>query len=277
MNIPVFVINLKSSVDRKVHTINQLNDLDIPFQIIEAVDKFDSSVLELVDKHRFNLFEQGLRSRYLLHEEIGCVLSHVKVYQKLVDENIELACILEDDNDYEKDFKDLLILNNLNVVDWDILHLGHHSGIRTKGTRSKNKIKLKLNGYSIGEPIEIPLGTYAYIIKKDAAKMLIKHCFPVRMPADHYTGNANALGYRSFVFSPPCVFPNCSFNSTIQNVKNIKFENVYIESIRKYIQKSYQLFPWLYSFRMWIHVNKHFHLIILRKIGLIKNTYAKFK
>ena len=38
MDIPVFVINLKRSSERRDHTAKQLNDLGIPFQIIEAVD-----------------------------------------------------------------------------------------------------------------------------------------------------------------------------------------------------------------------------------------------
>ena len=38
MNILVFIINIKRFSVRRDHTIKQLNDPGIPFQIIEAVD-----------------------------------------------------------------------------------------------------------------------------------------------------------------------------------------------------------------------------------------------
>ena len=128
MDIPVFVINLKRSAARRDHTTKQLNDLGIPFQIIEAVDGTDLSDSEIKNNGNFGIYKNGLYPRYLLKEEIGCALSHLNIYHKMVAEKTPIACILEDDNDFSKDFKTLLINDQLNIEDWDLLYLGHHSG-----------------------------------------------------------------------------------------------------------------------------------------------------
>ena len=242
------------------------------FQIIEAID--GDKLYDYETKP--SIWKCGIKSRYLLRKEIGCVISHLKIYQKMVNENIELACILEDDNDYRKELNELLVSENINILSWDLLFLGHHAGYSKKETRSRKKRKLKLSNYSIGEPIEIPYGTYAYIIKREAARKLLEHSVPIRMPADLYTGNASALGIQSFVLSPPCVF-NCSlFNSTIYNYEKIKYTKTFPELCRRLVSKIYGWFPWLLAIRLWIQINWYFPLLLLRKTGLIKNSYAKY-
>jgi glycosyl transferase, family 25 len=274
MNIPVFVINLQRSADRRTHTVNQLNDLDVPFQIIEAVDGAKLSNQEVRNNKEYGIWKCGLRTRYLLNEEIGCVLSHMKIYRKMISEGIELACILEDDNDYNKELKDFLVFETINVVDWDLLYLGHHAGRLNKGIRSRNKKKV-LNNYHIGEAIEVPFGTYAYIIRKEAAEKLLNNCFPISKPADHYTGNAPSLGIRTFVVSPPCAFNNPSFCSTIHTSEKIIYTNPFYQVFSRHLLKIYIWVPWLLQVRVWLHIHRFFPLMVLRKSGLIKNTYAK--
>jgi GR25 family glycosyltransferase involved in LPS biosynthesis len=53
MNILIFVINLKSSPGRKAHIIRQMQELDLRYELIEAVDGE-----QIVD------YELGLERRY---------------------------------------------------------------------------------------------------------------------------------------------------------------------------------------------------------------------
>ena len=262
-----------------MHTDKQLSALGVPFQVATAVDQFHPSVADCKSKQLPYIDGKGNPIRYLTTAEIGCVLSHMSIYRKMIDENIDLACILEDDNDYDLDLKDLLVYDNINVTNWELLFLGHHGCIPDKGARSRMKKKLKLNGYYIGEPVEAPRGTYAYIIRKSAAIKLYQHCFPVRMPADHYTGHASALGIKSFVLSPPCAFSNPSFDSTIHDHEEIVYLNqeLFLEQCKVRIREFCKKFSWLYAAWVWIAANRYLLLIVLRKAGLIKNTYAQLK
>ena len=276
MDIPVFVINLKSSLERKSHTINQLGQLGITYQFIEAIDRDHPSVGKVV-KNQKHIFTYRSMARYLKKEEIGCALSHIKLYNKMIDEDISIACILEDDNNFNADFKEFLNINNLNIIDWDILHLGSFFHNSKKGAHCKGKKKLPINGYKIGVPIEVPLGTHAYIIKKNTAKKLLNNIYPLRMPIDHFTGNAGALHLKSYVVSPPCTLQNLTLDSTIPHNAEHTFLKPPFGVKRSLVQKIYRCFPWLKLFWKWLLYVKHYPLLILRKIGLIKNNYAKIK
>jgi len=85
-SIPLFLINLDSRADRLKKMISKLGDL--PFERIAAVDGQ-------------NLDERGLVSpsaRFrMAKNEIACILSHKLIWQKIVDDNIPYACVLEDD------------------------------------------------------------------------------------------------------------------------------------------------------------------------------------
>ncbi len=276
MEIPVYVINLKRSASRKNHIIGQLNQADVPFQIIEAVDGEQLSDQEILKNKDFGVWNMGSRTRPLFKGEIGCVSSHFKIYQKMIEGNINVACILEDDTELKEGFKEFLNYENLNTVDWDLLYLGHHSQYSKKEAWGKNKKKLKIGNYYVSEPIELPGGSYGYIIKKDAAIKILKHGYPIRKSLDHYIGNAPALGINTFLISPPCVNHNYLFNSTISQKTDNIYNKSFIESFRRQIRKTYKWCPFLQTFRIWVNINLNQSVRFLRKRGLLKNPYAKF-
>jgi len=275
MEIPVFVINLKRSVERREHTTRQLNELGISFQIEEAFDGAELSDKNISDNPDFGIFKCGWNSRYLRKEEIGCTLSHIKIYQKMINENIEMACILEDDNDYLKNFKDLLNPGILNIVDWDLIYFGHHSGYLTKEAQSRKKTQLIPYNFFIGEPIEVPHGSYAYIINQKAARKLVSCIYPIKVPFDLYLGNGQTKEIRTFLISPPCVSPNPLFLSTITTDRLILYLNPFWKAIWGQLRKVYVWIPSLRRFTIWIYVNRNFIIRYLRKTGLVKNRYAK--
>lgn len=275
MNIPVFVINLKRSTERRDHTTKQLNDLKVPFQMMEAIDGAELSYQEIRNNHDYGIYKSGFHSSYLRKEEIGCVLSHLKILRKMVDEKIELACILEDDNDYLKEFKDLLINGNLNPDEWDILYLGHHSACTVREAQSRNKKRVLSSGSVIGEAIEVPYGAYAYIINASAAKKILDLALPIRMPFDSYIGNAPARGMRTSLVSPPCVLNKSHFVSTIYGGRNIVYSERFREVTDIIINKIYQWLPFLRKIRVWIYIKWHSIFLYLRKTGILKNNYAR--
>lgn len=86
-----FIVNLKDNVDRRNAIKNQLDKSNFNYQFIEAVkgaDLTDEQIKSKVQDYPNCLLTKG---------EIGCAISHINIYKKMIDEGIEYALVLEDD------------------------------------------------------------------------------------------------------------------------------------------------------------------------------------
>lgn len=114
-----FVINLDKDTERMRFMHEQLTRIGIPYERESAI----------YGKHYFPTKEeydadkaQAAGGHILLPGEVGCALSHARVIQKIVTEQLPYALILEDDVTLPTDFKAVLereIAKNNN--DWEYL------------------------------------------------------------------------------------------------------------------------------------------------------------
>lgn len=93
--LKTFLINLDRRTDRFEFVKQQLDKLDISFERISAVDGQLCSA-EQIQSFNHNRFLLECK-RQVVRGEIGCALSHRSVWQRMVDEQIPYALILEDD------------------------------------------------------------------------------------------------------------------------------------------------------------------------------------
>lgn len=198
--MPVFVINLQRSRDRRAAMIAQCATVGIEPSFVDA---HDGDALQQSD---------GALSR----SEQGCVLSHCDVWQRIVRENIAMACILEDDCNLDRNIVGLLESIARQRASVDVVLLGHHSARHdaTRGVETGYRA-LPLDGrYRLGRVAEFAMGAYAYIVTLDGARQLLALAHPLRMPADWVTGYAPASGARLFAITPPCAWPNPELAAT---------------------------------------------------------------
>ena len=109
---PIYVINLKRTPERKLYMQRQLDALNLNYQFIEAVDKYDlvsktyrtalARQLDIDESHMEFLYRSWSEINFLTNPSrrlgsLGCLLSHVKVYNLMIDNKIPKACVLEDD------------------------------------------------------------------------------------------------------------------------------------------------------------------------------------
>jgi len=95
-DLPIFIINLARRVDRKHKLINNLNVMKIKnYTFIEAVD--GSELQNNISSEYYNKEKAIETKRELMPNEIACALSHLKIFRKMVDENIPYAIVMEDD------------------------------------------------------------------------------------------------------------------------------------------------------------------------------------
>jgi len=179
--VRTFVISLPHDKDRRENLEKQLQKLHIPFSIVEAVNGMSLSQEELETlydrKKALRLF-----NRELSKGEIGCALSHMSIYKKIVTENIPYALILEDDAKILDD--DLSVtLEKLQKIYAEkspvvtlLSYVPRYIG--------NNKVQLD-NDHCIYDTYRAACA-HGYFITKAAAETLIKHLYPIYVVADKW-------------------------------------------------------------------------------------------
>lgn len=116
-NIRVFVINLPKDVKRREFMEKQLNDLRVSYEFVDGKHGSDSIVIESCDD-ALAIKEHG---KVLTVGEKGCAFAHRSVYEKMVNEKIPYALIMEDDVILQKNFPEILeheVMYKDRVWDW---------------------------------------------------------------------------------------------------------------------------------------------------------------
>lgn len=93
-----YLINLERNADRLSRMNSRLCELGINYERVSAIDGRALSDSDIAGK--CNLVRMHLAmARSLNKGEIGCALSHLEVYRRMVEANAESAVVMEDDVD----------------------------------------------------------------------------------------------------------------------------------------------------------------------------------
>ena len=180
----IYVINLKRRIDRKMAIIKAFPHLDFTF--IEAVDGKNLDFNDLINTNKLNSYfldPHGMISMGVF----ACALSHKKAWDQAISDGVENALFLEDDvfpssplqddnGNFTPKYQD--ILNDINGLEWDLIHLG--------------KKRFNTVGINVGKYATFPRfnhsyeGAHAYVVKKDMIKTLSNNYLPVKFAADVY-------------------------------------------------------------------------------------------
>ncbi|SQK76910.1 glycosyltransferase family 25 protein [Tatumella ptyseos] len=171
----VFIINLEKDSERRLSILQQCKDLNIEAEIIPAVDGRTLSHNEL-EKITHPSYVAGLTP-----SEIGCSLSHLKIYKKMANENIEKALILEDDALLKVDLVKIVEwYNNIENKSEEVILLSEVNKYFTKPIKKINE------DYHLVDVAEAAL-THCYLLNKKAAIKLLDFLTPVWLEADRWT------------------------------------------------------------------------------------------
>lgn len=184
----VYVINMDKDKER-------LEVLKDSLAKLKCKDKLKIVRIPAVDgkKIDINKFDISLRARSIFDEprtshesidclgHIGCYLSHVNCWERVVRDDDDYALICEDDAKFTTEF----CSHGLDL--WNSLYLKHKNkplvlmcnyvDVFYKPTYEKKDI-MKANGRFFG--------TGAYFLNKQAADVLLKYCFPIEVQVDSY-------------------------------------------------------------------------------------------
>ena len=103
--IPIYIISLRRTPERRLHIQRQLDAFKLKYQWIEAVDAYDFEESESQVLNLENPYQADNTDRL---STLGCLLSHVKFYDQVIKNNHEIACVLENDAQLLPSFPDVL-------------------------------------------------------------------------------------------------------------------------------------------------------------------------
>lgn len=178
MNISSLVISLRRSTARADQVRRIIATCPVP---CETWDASDGSLLTLDEIA--TVYEPKLHfPRYpfeLSRGEIGCFLSHRRIWQKMVDENIQRLLVLEDDVEFLPNFPETLQFACENIPDDAYLQFQVRE---IQPSRSANKVPATKNCFA--QPVVTPLRTSAQLVTLRAAQKLISFSSRFDRPVD---------------------------------------------------------------------------------------------
>ncbi|MEP3247756.1 MAG: glycosyltransferase family 25 protein [Sneathiella sp.] len=208
--IRVIVINRKKDTERRKVMSERLDALGLEHEFLEAVDGHS------FEAHAAPEYDGKKRRRYfgrdLTAGEIGCLLSHRAVCQKMVDENIPLALVLEDDTYFKEDLPAVLEALLKTNIAWDMVRFLNWDKI----FKGPHRILSSLVGdYKLARVQATPGGAYAYVLTRHSAEVMLRFTKKNWLPIDALQGRCWETGLNILVTKPTPAFADFDVPSTI--------------------------------------------------------------
>jgi len=162
---PVYVVNLDCAPARMQSMDHQLTNLGVSYLRISAINGVDLSANEIEKVYSSKLNKKHFRYNLSLGE-IGCYMSHRKIWRKMVEENIDFAIILEDDLIVNENFQQLFALVD-SLKNYDLIKLADN---RSFPAAQKKEITADFELINFKT---IPNCTTGYTINLSGAKKLL--------------------------------------------------------------------------------------------------------
>jgi glycosyl transferase, family 25 len=235
---PVFVISLERSSDRRHSMATQFDRTSIDFEFFPATNGEKLTQHELAQYDEQFVIERI--SRPMSRAEVGCYLSHARLWKKIVDEGIPWAVILEDDVDLMCDVDGLLSAVGALPFGWELIRLaglGLAPALPLFPLPGETTLATLLQGAG---------GTQGYCISLRGAKKLLDFATPrvVGTVDDHVIDNCWKTGLRILAVLPYPISENKGFVSSI-------------ETERRSLFQEYRKKPEKMAFRQWTNRRRH--------------------
>ena len=183
-NFPkIFVITLPEAKDRQQTITHMFQEHGLEFKFFNA---YDGRKLSLEEYPQYNATGRLLTyGKHMTNGEIGCLLSHCGIYQKMIDEDISSALIFEDDVILEKDFKQVITGIAQSNTKTPIIRFLNQGKINKKKKRLVTPLSDK---HALYRYKGIPGGAYATFITNEGARKILKPAQHTFYPIDILMG-----------------------------------------------------------------------------------------
>ena len=191
LNIKIFVISLRRSLDRRKQVEKEMQKISLPWAFLDAVD---GSALTTRPVEYKPAKVKRLQGYELTPNEIGCYLSHKEAWKRCVSENAP-TLVLEDDFVLAPNFEN--VLSTILKADscWNFLRLQGLYEVPCRTLFEKLGVAFVRNE---GDAV----GATAYLLKPEIAKQLIQHSADIYEPVDHFLEHHQKHGLEFLAIRP---------------------------------------------------------------------------
>lgn len=196
-----YVINLERAAQRRRHILRQLKSRKMDYTFVPGVDGRRLTAEEL--RRLCDLEEVQRRPNKLTTGALGCALSHLAAYQKLLRSNLEMALVLEDDAVLPKGLNELLEVVEKNIQKNEVILLHYFKLNNEVPMLSQHDAARLTEKYSLMYPVNFPYSGTAYVITREAARTLSAIKLPINAEADDW----NYFYAQGAIESLRCVYP----------------------------------------------------------------------
>ncbi|WP_344963445.1 glycosyltransferase family 25 protein [Oceanisphaera sediminis] len=205
--MPVFVISLKRSQERRDYIASQLQAQGIDFSFFDAIDGSDKSN-PLLKRYNYTKRLWLTSGKMPTNGEIGCYASHYSLWQKCVDMNQPLV-VVEDDAKICPNAEQTLKMVAEKIEQYGCLRLETVIRGETIPMEEAEHYRISWMSDNFG-------GLRAYALAPWAAKKLLNGSKTWSLPVDNYLGAPYFHGMESYHLHPDFAEDTRPFETTIQ-------------------------------------------------------------
>jgi glycosyl transferase family 25 len=233
-----FVVNLPQFRNRREHILRQLDATELRYEFAEAVNgpALDSAQIA-------RLCHPALLHEYPIQVpkgHIGCALSHINIYRKVVEEGIDRALVLEDDAVLPPNITSVLDQLTPKLHANEIVLLFYVGSSAVPCRLSSRRAEPVAGSYQLLCPVDLSLigSTLGYLITNQACRTMLQANYPMRAPADEW-----AIHYKNGGFTTlRCIYPRLLDEAFLQTSIDYRAGQPFRRAIANLIEK-YRLFP----------------------------------
>ncbi|MFM5062049.1 glycosyltransferase family 25 protein [Aeromonas veronii] len=175
--IGIYVVSLLDS-SRRTDIINQFSKLDINFEFVDAVNGriLPKDVMDAIN----NKEVQSRYRRQIGPGEIGCTLSHQKIYQTIAESSVDYAVIFEDDIKLSENISAVIEYFKSKAVslgDRNLYILGGQEGLSSqdmlvRSVKDQINVSNDVSFVKLNDSARYIYRTCSYVVSNDLAKEL---------------------------------------------------------------------------------------------------------
>jgi len=194
---PLWIISLERAAHRRETVTASFMSVGQDFEFIRAVD---GSALTPEQRRLYShwraLFEMG---RGLGRGMFGCSLSHLRVYERMVAEQVPVAAVFEDDVEPTEGLVSVLDSVDDLPDDWQVVTL--HSLFASSEPEPIEHPPIA-GQYRVCTYRRVPFGTQGYLINLSGARRALEVAYPVCFPPDELLFRTHPAGLRVYGIEP---------------------------------------------------------------------------
>lgn len=200
----IFVINMERDAERRRHMTELLGGLGLAAEFVAAVD---GRMLTASDRAAYDharalrIYGVGMKD-----SEIGCYLSHHRLYARMIRDRIEIALVLEDDVSIRPDLPRVLgELLASPFTDWLVIRLDTKRGEVSEPPSQKfrgRQVARLAGGAALCQLRTQVLGVGAYLIRREGAVRMLDYGKRIFMPIDQTMDRYWENGILPYVVRP---------------------------------------------------------------------------